>query len=129
MSPFDIINSINEKKRIDRAEALAEYSAFLINRGLSMNADTVFFANEMNKYPSLDKDIQYDFYMNAVPKGKRWSKWAKAEKAEQDVTNIMTYFCINRKRAEEILSLFSTQLLSELKDKMVKGGRHGAKQQ
>lgn len=129
MTPFDIINSINEKKEIDRTEALTDYAPFIINRGLSMHKDTIFFANEMNCRSQLDKDLQFDFYMTAVPKGKRYGKWAKAEKVEQDITNIMTYFCINRRRSEEILGLFSDSQLCELKDKMIKGGRHGAKQQ
>lgn len=126
MTPFDIINSINEKKPIDREEAIEEYAPFIINRGLSMHAETVHFANEMNHHSSLSKDQQFDFYMNAIPKGKRWGKWAKADKIEQDVANIQTYFEINRRRAEEILSLFTASQLSELKDSMNKGGSsHG----
>lgn len=127
MNLFDVVGAINDKKDIDRAEALSVYAPFMINRALSMHGDTIFYANEMNARSQLDKDMQFDFYMNIIPKGKRFGKWAKAEKVEEDITNIMTFYSINRRRAEEILSLFSDDLLKELKDKMNKGGNHGAK--
>ena len=119
---FDIVNSINEKKEIDYTEAVKEYTPFLINKALSMHHQTVFFANMMNEHSNLDKDIQFDFYMNAVPKGKRFGKWQKLGKVEQDITNIMSFYSINRRRAEELLCLFSERQLTELADKRNQGG-------
>lgn len=123
MSPFDIINIINEKKICDRSDVVSEYSPFIINRGLSMTMDTVFFANEMNQRAHLDKDQQFDFYLNAVPKGKRWGKWAKADKLEENLSNIMNYFCINKSVAEQYLKLLSDEKLEEIKESQNYGGK------
>ena len=127
MTPFDIINTINNKSEHDKTEIVESYSPFVINRGLSMHRDTVLFANEMNRCYSLDKDQQFDFYYNAIPKGKRYGKWAKAEAEELEITNIMSLFVINRKQAEEYRRLFSSEQIKELNDNMIKGGRHGRK--
>lgn len=123
MSPFDIINVINEKKPFDRSEIVTEYSPFIINRGFSMTMDTVFFANEMNGRAQLDKDQQFDFYLNAIPKGKRWGKWAKADKLEQSLTDIMGYFCINKSVAEQYLRLLSEEQLNEIHNLQNYGGK------
>jgi hypothetical protein len=85
--------------------------------------DTVFFANEMNQRAHLDKDQQFDFYLNAVPKGKRWGKWAKADKLEENLSNIMNYFCINKSVAEQYLKLLSDEQLEEIKESQNYGGK------
>ena len=62
MTPFDFLNAINEtKKDIFREDPLAQkdYSAFMVNRGLSYFPDTIMFANEMNKNASIPNDWQF----------------------------------------------------------------------
>ena len=56
---------------------ISEYPPFIINRCMSGHMDSVLFANEMNKYHSLDKDMQYSFYLNILRKRKRFSPWIK----------------------------------------------------
>ena len=41
-----------------------EYIPFVINKCLSGHLDTVMFANEMNKYPSLPEKMQHDFFIH-----------------------------------------------------------------
>ena len=59
----DWLNSINFNKE-DLSEHIKEYPPYIINRCLSGHLDCVMFANEMNKYNFLDKDMQYSFYLN-----------------------------------------------------------------
>lgn len=121
---FPTINSINDKKEYLMRDAVdkKEYNPWMVNRGLSNFMDTVFFANEINKYYSLDKDMQYDFLFYGVPKGKRFSKWEK-QSIEADVKLIMKAYSINRARAEEYLKLTSPEQVQEIRTAMNPGGK------
>ena len=57
----DWLNSINFTKEnlMEDHSAIKDYPPYIINRCLSGHLDCVMFANEMNKYPNLDKDMQY----------------------------------------------------------------------
>lgn len=119
---FDFLNSIYEQKPIEEfAENSKEYSAFMINRGLAQGMDTVLLANEMNQFPSIDKDMHYRYLSkNAnIRAKKRFNKWAKAAAASEDIQLIMEFFRINRSRAEEIMDLVD---LDDLRKKNNKGG-------
>ena len=63
----------------DDEHVISEYPPFIINRCLSGHLDCVLFANEMNKYHFLDKDMQYKFYINILRKRKRFSPWILAK--------------------------------------------------
>ena len=54
----DWLNSINFGKN-DLIENIDNYSPFIINKAMSGYIDTLFFANELNRFHFLDKDIQY----------------------------------------------------------------------
>ena len=61
----DWLNSINFTKEnliADDPEMISSYPPYIVNRCLSGHLDTVLFANEMNKYSNLDKDMQYSFF-------------------------------------------------------------------
>ena len=123
MTPFDIINSINNKTKLDWDDVTEKsYTPFMINRGLSFNIQTVLFANEMNQFPQLDKKMQYDFYFNGIPKGKRFDKWQKKLAVDDDVKLIMSFYDINIQRAEEYLKLLSSEQIDVIKQKMKQGG-------
>ena len=74
----DWLNSLNFTKEdlIQEDPSLAkDYPPYIINRCLSGHMDCIMFVNEMNKYHFLDKDIQYEFYLNTLRKRKRFSPW------------------------------------------------------
>lgn len=124
MSPFDLVNSINNKTAIEWDEVVAKaYSPFIINRGLSFNLQTIMFANVMNRFPQLDKSMQYDFYFYGVPKGKRFDKWFKKIEASSSAQLVSDYYGINMSKAIEALNILSKEQLDVIKDKMNKGGR------
>ena len=79
----DWLNSINFNKKnlIDEdPSTIKDYHPYIINRCLSGHLDCIMFANEMNKYSFLDKDMQYSFYLNTLRKKKRFSPWLRKEK-------------------------------------------------
>ena len=84
-SPFDYVNSITTTKENLIVDDLTEkaYTPYMVNRSLSNFIDTVFYAQEMNRYHNLDKKMQYDFLRLSIKKAKRFSKWGKAEKSEE----------------------------------------------
>jgi len=125
VNPFDFLNSINDTKtNLFDEDPLCEkdYSAFMVNRGLSYFYDTVLVANEMNRYPQLDKRMQYEFYLASVRKKRRFSKWSKVDKHE-DAELVSREYGYSKERAIEALSLLTNEQLTSLKEKYKIGGR------
>lgn len=125
-SPFDFTKSINEtKENLIREDPLVEndYSPFIVNRSLSYFRDTIFFANEMNRYSSLPKNQQYEFYLHGVPKRKRFSKWAKKESETVDIVALlMIEYNLSKRRAEDALKLLSEDQIKILQESYDHGG-------
>lgn len=122
-SPFDWLNSINFTK-VDLREknSIDEYNPFMANRGLSYFPDTVLYAAELNMYPSLPKDAQYDFYMTAIPKRKRFTKWAKSKKKNEDIELVQKYFGFSLGKATVALKILSEAQLGEIRSSFDVGG-------
>lgn len=121
---FDVVNTINSKQG-DQDEMVAAYNAFMVNKALSMNMDTVFFANEMNTRYSLGNKQQFDFYYNAIPKAKRFGKWVKADERSEDINMVAQVYGVNERLAEQYLRLLTADQLELIKAKTMKGGRYG----
>lgn len=125
MNPFDYVNSITLSKRniMVTPEDEKGYAAFLINRGLSQFQDTIFYANEMNRYHKLDNKLQYQFLINIVRKRKRFSKWAKQDKTNLEMIEVIkTYYGYSNDKARQVLSLLNNEQLNELQRKVDHGG-------
>ena len=122
MKPFDYINSINNKNKDMMTDTendeLAEksYNAYLTNRSLSYFIDTILYANDMNMMAHLDNKMQYQYYMHAVPKKNRFSKWAKKDTTDIDV--ITEFYKCNLTRANEILKIINKDELELMKQKL-----------
>lgn len=117
MNIFDITNNINSSKEYNWKEFKRTYSAFMINKILSMNNDTIFFANEMNKC-KLPPQMQYDFLFYSIPKKKRWSKYIKTSKNE-DLKNISKYFNISLNKAQLYQKFLTPDQLSLIKQLLI----------
>lgn len=123
-TPFDWKNIIDQKLPYEWGQDTEkEYIPYIINRALSMSLQSVLFANEINKYGSLDKRMQFDFYYHAIPKGKRYDKWHKKEDVSSDVKLVQDYYNINISEAMRTISLLSHEQLNELRLITNKGGR------
>ena len=124
MNPFQFVNEINYGKKdlMEFGENETVYNSFLVNRGLSYFSDTVYFANEMNKYHHLDSKLQFHFLLNIVRKRKRFSKWVKPE-TDNSVEVIKEYYGYSNEKAIQVLPLLSTDQINIIKNKVNKGGR------
>jgi len=127
LSPFDYLGSINMSKEDIMVDDIAEkeYSAFMINRGLSQFSDTALIANEMNLNAHIDHRLQYDFLLAMVRKRKRFGKWAKQEKMK-DIEIIKEVYGYSDPKAFQILDLITDDQMKELKRRISKGGRTGS---
>tara|TARA_B100001059_G_scaffold83529_1_gene81618 strand:+ start:546 stop:932 length:387 start_codon:yes stop_codon:yes gene_type:complete len=124
MSPFDFLNAINYSKKDVMVDDIAEkeYNAFIINKGLSWFADTVIYANEMNRNHHLDGRLQFDFLINIIRKKNRFSKWMKPQEIE-NLELIKEYYGYSNEKAKSVLTLLSNANIEELKHRIYKGGR------
>lgn len=125
MSPFDFINAINTTKQnlFEDPQAEKDYSAFMVNRGLSYFPDTVLYANEMNRYPSIPKGWQFSFFLNTISKKKRFSKWAKKDNETKSIQLVKEYYGYSTEKAKEALSVLSPEHLNMIEEKLYKGGK------
>lgn len=124
MNPFDYVNSIlqNKKNLIVDEETEDAYVPFLTNRSLSYHNDCIMFANEMNRRPSVDKKMQYDFLINTIRSKKRpFAKWVKPEK-DDDLACIKQVYCLSDTKAREALRLLTKEQIEKLKEKTDIGG-------
>jgi hypothetical protein len=124
MNPFDYLNSINSTKKDIMVDDLAEkdYNAFMVNRSLSYFPDTILLANEMNRCHHIDSRLQFHFLINTIRKRKRFSKWAKAEDSEA-LEIVKEYYGYSNEKARQALTLLTNSQISELKQKVYKGGK------
>ena len=121
---FDYLNSINDTKvdLIVDEETEKTYPSFVVNKGLSYFQDTILLANEMNRYPSTEKKMQYDFLRLTIRKRKRFSKWDKETKSE-DVVLMKRAYGYNEARALEALALLTPDQLEIIRKRYSFGGR------
>jgi hypothetical protein len=125
MTPFDFINAINLTKKNLFEDPLAkkDYVPFIINRGLSYFPDTVLYANEMNRLSGIPEDWQFSFFLNTIPKKKRFSKWHKKDAETESLSLVKEYFGYSSEKAKEALSILSEEQLVMIKEKLYKGGK------
>ena len=119
----DWLNSINFNKE-DLSYDIKTYPPYVINRCLSGFLDTIMFANEMNRYHNLDKDMQYSFYLNSVRKRKRFSPWLRKDKVN-DLECVKEYYGYSNEKASQALKILDKQQLNFIKQRLETGGTQG----
>ena len=120
----DWLNSINFNKENlieEDPSTIKDYAPYIINRCLSGNIDSILFANEMNKYSFLDKDMQYSFYLNTLRKKKRFSPWLRKDKVT-DLQCVKQYYGYSNEKASQALKILSPQQLEFIKQRLDTGG-------
>jgi hypothetical protein len=121
----DWLNSINFSKENllqEDSTLVKEYPPFIINRCLSAHLDCVLFANEMNKYHFLDKDMQYEFYINILRKKKRFSPWIRKEK-DSDLELVKRYYGFSNEKAIQAMKILSHEQIKFIKQRLETGGK------
>jgi hypothetical protein len=124
ISPFDFINAIHHSKDALIVDDWSEkqYSAWLVNKGLSYGADTVIYANEMNSRPHITARLQFDFLINTVRPRKRFNKWLKPETVDA-LETVQEYYGYSIDKARQVLPLLSDVQLETIKKRLNKGGK------
>lgn len=128
---FDFINMINSSKTnkppLTKEEFQAvegKYVPFIVNRHFSHFGDTLFIANELNKYPNLPYDMQFDLYCRLVKPKKRYTKWAK-ERVDKLVTALSNLMYISEREAMQYTNLLTDEEKEDIikLDSIREGGR------
>ena len=121
----DWLNSINFNKEDlikENPHIVKQYPPFIINKCLSGHLDSVLFANEMNKYHFLDKDMQYKFYLNILRKRKRFSPWIRKDK-DSDLDIVKSYYGYSNEKARQVMKILSTEQINYMKQRLDIGGK------
>ena len=121
----DWLNSINFTKEnliADDPEAIKKYPPYIVNRCLSGHLDTVLFANEMNKYSNLDKDLQYSFLLYTLRKRKRFSPWLKKEQVD-DLDLVKKHYGYSNEKAKVAVSLLTKTQIETIRNQHDMGGK------
>ena len=119
----DWLNSINFTKEnlMEDPNVKKDYPPYIINRCLSGHLDCIMFANEMNKYSFLDKDLQYSFYLNTLRKKKRFSPWLRKDKVT-DLEIIKQYYGYSKENASYALKILTPEQIKFIKQRLDTGG-------
>tara|TARA_Y200000002_G_C22144046_1_gene440121 strand:- start:134 stop:514 length:381 start_codon:yes stop_codon:yes gene_type:complete len=120
----DWLNSINFTKENlieEDPSVIKDYPPYIVNRCLSGHLDTVMFANEMNKFPNLDKDLQYHFFLNTLRKKKRFSPWLRKDKVT-DLEIIKQYYGYSNEKALNALKILTPDQINFIKQRLDIGG-------
>jgi len=123
MNPFEVIKAVGQTKENLLTEDVSEgsYPSFMVNRGLSYFVDCIAYAQEMNVNHHLDGRLQFDYLINTIRKGKRFSKWHKPQR-DVDFKLVQEYFGYNTRNTEVALRILTREQLDEIKQKQEKGG-------
>ena len=121
----DWLNSLNFTKENlleDDPHLAKEYPPYIINRCFSGHMDAVMYAQEMNKYHFLDKDLQYNFYLNILRKRKRFSPWIRKDK-DSDLDIVKSYYGYSNEKARQVMKILSTEQINYMKQRLDTGGK------
>ena len=120
----DWLNSINfTKENLMKEDETSkkEYVPYIINKCLSAHIDCILYANEMNLHHSLDKDMQYSFYLNSLRKKKRFSPWIRKDKVD-DLECIKKYYGYSNEKASQALKILNKSQIDFIKKRLETGG-------
>jgi hypothetical protein len=122
MTPFDYVDFILRKKTPDGELDFKDYAPFLANRSLSYHLDCILHANDMNRFPGLDKDMQYQYFLNSIrPMKRKFQPWQKS-KEDENIECVKTYFGYSNAKAKEALRILTDEQIAEIKIRTDKGG-------
>jgi hypothetical protein len=123
MSPFDYVDFIFRKKKPEEELNFnKDYAPFIVNRSLSYHLDCILYANDMNLHPGLDKDMQYQYFLNSIRPMKRgFQPWQKS-KNDENIECVKTYFGYSNAKAKEALRILTDEQIAVIKTKTDTGG-------
>ena len=111
---FDHINHIYQSQTKNYFSTLDDgdkrtYSAYMVNRFLSMNPHQLPLVNEIQKY-NLPSETHYLFFSTTIPRGKQYNKYVKAAKdtkyEEWLVTLVAKHYLVSEVEAIDYLEIY-----------------------
>ena len=120
----DWLNSINFTKQNlieEDPDAISKYPPYIVNRCLSGHLDCIMFANEMNQFPNLDKDLQYSFYLNTLRKKRRFSPWLRKDKVTH-LEIVKQYYGYSNEKESNALKILTPEQINFIKQRLDIGG-------
>lgn len=122
MSPFDYVDFIFRKKTPEPGLEFKDYAPFLVNRSLSYHLDCVLYANELNLWPNIDKDIQYQYLLNSIrPMKRKFVPWQKAD-SDKNIECVKIYYGYSNAKAKEALRILTDEQIADIRKKIDTGG-------
>ena len=126
----DYLNAINHTKEklmdTEDEEWEKKYPPFIVNKCLAPFQDTILLVNEMNQYPSIDKKLQFDFFINSLRPRKRFTPWVKAKKLD-DLEYVKEFYGYNNEKAKVALTILNDEQIATIKQKLNKGGKQNGR--
>jgi hypothetical protein len=120
----EIVPSILQTKKsvIKDDIDLKDYKPFMVNRALSYHIDCVLYANEMNIHSGIDRDMQYQYFLNSIrPMKRKFQPWQRSE-VDKNIEAVKKYFGYSNEKAKEALRLLNDEQISEIITITTKGG-------
>jgi len=120
----EIIPSILQtgKSVMETEQDYKDYAPYLVNRSLSYHVDCILYVNELNCWPSLDKDMQYQYLLNTIrPMKRKFQPWQKANR-DKDIECVKLYFGYSDEKAKEALRILNEEQIAEIRKRTDKGG-------
>ena len=120
----EIIPSILQTKKsvINDDIDAKDYVPFVVNRALSYHMDCVLYVNELNLYPELEKNLQYQYLLNTIrPMKRKFQPWQKSE-VDKNIDCVKTYIGYSNQKAKEALRILNDEQIAEIKRRTDKGG-------
>ena len=124
----DYLTSINKSKKnlmrdpeINDPGVVSGYPAFLVRRLLSYHPDAILLANEMNRRPFLDNQLQYEFFLHVLPKANRFAPLHKNSTPE-NLELVKAYYRYSNEKALSVLPLHTQADFDHMKEFLSEGG-------
>jgi hypothetical protein len=119
---FDFVNDIT----VDKIDLLQNpdneklLNCYMVNMALSMNMDTIMYADQMNRLHELPKKLQYAYLFHSIRKRKRYPAWPK----KQDLSKlemVAEYYQCSIGKARVMMKLLSDAQLKTIEALSFKG--------
>lgn len=111
-----------KKNVLETEQDINDYKPFIVNKALTYHSDCIFYSNLMNMNPQLDKELQFQYYLNTVRSMKRnYNPWQKAE-ISKDLECIKECFGYSNEKAKQALRVLTDEQITLIKERTNKGG-------
>ena len=127
MNIFSFFTAINHKKDLlkDEPQVAILYNSSMINQLLSQYPDAILHVNEMNRRPSSDDKIQFDYYLNSLRKGDRNIQTRTGKQSYLDDNNlelVKEYYGFSTSKVKTALEILTDDQLEAIRKRLLKGG-------